>query len=101
MLKLYWFGTADDEMRLTIRENAAAELRCPLTDIKIEPVKPGKYGPTVEGGIHWRPSLEVVALLTATFDTSRAPPGELWTQQIKITVSRHGGRCYLTVPLRD
>jgi len=101
MLKFYWFGSADEEMRLTIRENVEAELRSPLRDIKIEPVAPGTHGPTVEGGIHWRPSLEVVALLTANFDTSRAPPGELATQQIKITVGRRGGRCYLTVPLRN
>jgi hypothetical protein len=101
MLKLYWFGSADEEMRLTIRENVEGELRSPLKDIKIEPVAPGKYGPTVEGGIHWRPSLEVVALLTANFDTSRAPPSELATQQMKITVGRRGGRCYFTVPLRD
>jgi len=101
MLKLYWYGSADDEMRLTIRENVEAELRCPLKDIKIEPVAPGTHGPTVEGGIHWRPSLDVVALLTANFDTSRAPPGELATQQIKITVGRRGGRCYCTVPLRE
>jgi|GEM_PF-2600342 hypothetical protein len=101
MLKLYWFGSADDEMRQTIRENVEAELRSPLKDIKIEPVAPGSYGPTVEGGIHWRPSLEVVAVLTANFDTSRAPPGELATQQIKLAIGRRGGKCYFTVPLRE
>jgi hypothetical protein len=101
MLKLYWFGSADAEMRQTIRENVEAELRCPITDIKIEPVEAGRYGPTVEGGIRWRPSLDVVALLTANFDTSHAPPGELATQQIKLTVGRRGGRCYFTVPLRE
>jgi hypothetical protein len=101
MLKLYWFGSADDEMRQTIRENVEAELRSPLKDIKIDPVAPGSHGPRVEGGIRWRPSLEVVALLTANFDTSRAPPGELATQQIKLTVGRRGGKCYFTVPLRE
>jgi hypothetical protein len=101
MLKLYWFGSADDEMRQTIRENVEGELRSPLKDIKIEPVKPGEHGPTVEGGVHWRPSLEVVALLTANFDTSRALPGELATQQIKLTIGRRGGKCYFTVPLRE
>jgi len=101
MLKLYWFGSADAEMQQTIRENVEAELRCPLTDIKIEPVEPGKYGPTIEGGIHWRPSLEVVALLTANFDTSRAPVGGYHTQQVKLAVGRRGSKYYFTVPLRD
>src|SRR5262245_48225170 len=49
MLTLYWFGDAltgqaDDEMRQTIRENVVAEMRCPLKDIKIEPVEAGQHG---------------------------------------------------------
>src|SRR5262245_39334186 len=72
ILALFWFGNADDEMRQTVRENVEGEMDCPLVDFKIEPVQPGKYGPTAEGGIHWRPSLEVVALLTANFDTKSA-----------------------------
>lgn len=101
MLKLYYFGNADAEMRQTIRENVEGELRCPLTEIRVESVAPGTYGPTVEGGIHWRPSLEVVALATANFDTSKAPPGELATQQMQLTVGESGGRYYFTVPLRE
>lgn len=101
MLKLYWFGNADAEMQQTVRENVEAELRYPLTEIKIDAVAPGKYGPTVEGGIHWRPSLEVVALLTARFDTSKAPPGELATQEIQITIGKRGSTYYFTVPLRE
>jgi len=101
MLKLYWFGSADAEMRQTIRENIEAEMRCPLTDIMIEPMEPGQHGSREEGGIRWRPSREVVALLTANFDTSRAPPGGYQTQQVQLTVGRRDGACYFTVPLRD
>jgi hypothetical protein len=101
MLKLYWFGIADAEMHQIIRENVEAELRYPLTEIKLEPVAPGRHGPTVEGGNHWRPSLEVVALLTARFDTSQATPGEFATQEIQITVGKRGNKHYFTVPLRE
>jgi hypothetical protein len=101
LLALYWFGSADDEMRLTIRENVDAELRCPLIDVKLEPVKPGEHGPTVEGGLRWRPSLNVVAVLTANFDTSSAPAGGYYPSQVRQTVGRRGNRYYFTVPLGE
>jgi hypothetical protein len=106
MLALYWFGDslsgkADDEMRLTIRENVVAEMRCPLVDIKIEPVDPALHGPREEGGIRWRPSLEVTSMLTANFDTSAQPAGGYYTQRISARVGRRGERCYFAVPIRE
>jgi hypothetical protein len=106
MLALYWFGDslsgqADDEMRQTIRENVVAEMRCPLVDIKIEPVDPALHGPREEGGIRWRPSLEVTSLLTANFDTSAQPAGGYYTERISTRVGRRGERCYFAVPIRE
>ncbi len=101
MLKLYWFGNADAEMRQTIRENVEAELRCPLTEIKVESVAPGTHGPTVEGGVHWRPSLEVVAMFIARFDYKDAPPGQFATEEIRATVGKRGSKYYFTVPVRE
>lgn len=101
MLALYWFSTADEEMRQTIRENVEAEMRCPLVDVKIEPADPAQHGPRVEGGVRWGRSLPVIALLTANFDTSQAPVGGYHTQQARIMVGRRGGRYYFVVPLRD
>jgi hypothetical protein len=101
LLKMYWFDNADQEMRQTIRENAESELRCPLVSAEFAPAVPGEHGPRTEGGIRWRPSLEVVALLTAKFDTSRAPVGGFYTEQVQLTVGERGGRYYFTVPLRE
>ncbi len=106
MLKLYWFGDpfsgqADDEMRLTIRENVVAEMRCPLVDIKIEPADPGEHGPRVEGGVRWRPSLEVTAMVTANFDTSAKPVGGYYTERLRHGAGRRGGQCYFVVPIRE
>lgn len=106
MLQLYWFGEAlsgqaDDEIRLTIRENVVAEMRCPPVDIKIESVDPAEHGPKVEGGIRWRPSLEVTAMVTANFDTSAKPVGGYYTERLKAGVGRRGGRCYFAVPVRE
>ncbi|MFL5339272.1 MAG: hypothetical protein ACJ8F7_03815 [Gemmataceae bacterium] len=71
MLQLYCWDGVDSELRETIRGNVTDEFRQPLTDVKIEPPPPGKYGPTVEGGIRWKPNLPVVAVLKVRF----APPG--------------------------
>jgi hypothetical protein len=101
MLKLYCFDGASDDMRQTIRENVEDELRHPIASASIEPVAPGTHGPTVEGGVHWRPSLEVVALLTAKFDTSKSRPGELATQQVKHSVGKKRGACLFAVPVRE
>ena len=106
MLALYWFGDAlsgqaDEEMRQTIRENVVAEMRCPLVDIKIEPVDPAVHGPREEGGIRWRPSMEVTSMLTANFDTSAKPAGGYYTERIQARVGRRGGRCYFAVPIRE
>jgi hypothetical protein len=101
LLNLYWFGNADDEMRLTIRENAAAELRCPLVSAELTPAAPGENGPRTEGGIRWRPSLDVVAVLSAKFDTSQAPVGGYYAERLQLTVGERGGRYYFTVPIRE
>jgi hypothetical protein len=101
MLSLYWFSTADEEMRQTIRENVVAAMRCPLVDVKVEPVDPAEHGPREEGGVRWGRSLPVIALLTANFDTSQAPVGGYHTQQARIMVGRRGGRYYFVVPLRE
>ena len=101
ILNLYCFDGVSDDMRQTVRENVEAELRYPIKSVSVTPVAPGTYGPTVEGGIHWRPSLEVVALMTVIFDTSRAAPGELVPQQLKLTVGRKGNASYLTAPVRE
>ena len=101
MLKLYCFDGVSEEMRETIRENVEAELRYPIASLSIDPVAPGSHGPRVEGGVRWRPSLEVVALLTVNFDTSRAAPGELATQQVRLTIGQKDGASYFTAPVRD
>ena len=101
MLKLYCFDGVSEEMRETIRENVEAELRYPIESLSIAAIAPRSHGPTVEGGVHWRPSLEVVALLTVNFDTSRAPPGQLATQQVRLTVGTKGGANSFTAPVRE
>ena len=101
MLRLYCFDGVADDMRQVIRENVEAELRYPITSAAIESVAPGTHGPTVEGGVHWRPSLEVVALLTVNFDTSRAAPVEYSTQQVKLTVGKKRGACLFAVRVRE
>jgi hypothetical protein len=101
MLKLYCFDGVSDDMRQTIRENVEDELRHPIASVSIEPVAPGTHGPTVEGGVHWRPSLEVIAQLIANFDTSKARPGELATQQVKHSIGKKQGTYHFTVPVRE
>jgi hypothetical protein len=101
ILDLFCFDGADAEMRETVRGNVGDELLCPIKEIRIEPTAPGTHGPTVEGGIHWRPSLEVIALMTVDYDTSAAPPGSFFFSQGQHTVGQKGGRYYLTVPVRE
>lgn len=101
MLALYWFATADQEMRETVRENVVAAMRCPLVDVRIEPVDPAQHGPREEGGVRWGRSLTVIALLTANYDTSSAPVGGYHTEQARIMVGRRGSRYYFAVPLRE
>jgi hypothetical protein len=101
ILSLYCFDGVSEDMRQTVRQNVEAELRYPIKSVSVVPTAPGSHGPTVEGGVHWRPSLQVVALLTVTFDTSRAAPGELVPQQLRLTVGKKGDVSYFTAPVRE
>src|SRR6516164_7960452 len=51
MLKLYCWDGVDSELRETIRGNVRDELLQSVADLKIEAPSPGKFGPTVEGGV--------------------------------------------------
>jgi len=74
MLQLYCFDGVDAEMREVVRGNVRDELLHPVTDLQIVDAPPGKHGPRVEGGIHWKPNLTVVKVLKAKF--APAAPGE-------------------------
>jgi hypothetical protein len=101
LLVLYELSGTSADMRETIRENMAASLPYPITNIAITPAPPGEHGPRTEGGIRWRPSLEVTHLLTIDFDTSRAPPDAFAANQLVLTVGEKGGRHFLTAPVRE
>jgi hypothetical protein len=101
LLALYELKGASADMRETIRENMAASLPYPITNIAITPAPPGEHGPRTEGGIRWRPSLEVTHLLTIDFNTSRAPPDAFAANQLVLTVGEKGGRHFLTAPVQE
>jgi hypothetical protein len=101
LLALYELKGASADMRETIRENLAASLPYPITNIALASAPPGLHGPRTEGGIRWRPSLEVAHLLTIDFDTSRAPPDAFAANQLVLTVGEKGGRYLLTAPVRE
>ena len=84
MLQLYCLDGVDAELRETIRGNITDEFRQPLTDAKIEPPQPGKHGPTVEGGIRWKPNLPVVAVLKVRYAPPRPGSG------LGLTAAEHG-----------
>jgi len=85
MLKLYCWDGVDNEMRETVRGNVQDELEQPVTDLEFVAVKPGEIGPTVEGGIRWKPNLPVVAMLQDRYSKPR--PG---TQVTHSEASREG-----------
>jgi hypothetical protein len=100
MLQLYCFDGVDAEMRDVVRGNAKDELRQPVTDLQIVEAEPGKHGPTVEGGIRWRPSLPVVAVMKAQF--AKAPPGSgFWVSEAEHTLGIKSGQYRITVPVRE
>lgn len=101
MLKLYCLDGVSQEMREVVRENIGAELRHPIAAMKFETVPAGKFGPTEEGGIRWRPSLDIVAVLTVDFDVSRAAPGEYATKQAQLAVGKKGSKYYFAAPVRE
>jgi hypothetical protein len=92
--------SVDAQMRETVRENVQDELRQPIAEIEIVPVEPGKYGPRDEGGIRWKPNLNVVSVLKVRF--TPPPPGSgLSVSDAKHTVGLQGGHYKITVPIRD
>ncbi len=101
LLALYELNGTSADMRETIRENLEASLPYPITNIALASAPPGLHGPRTEGGIRWRPSLEVAHLLTIDFDTSRAPPDAFAANQLVLTVGEKGGRYLLTAPVRE
>lgn len=101
ILALYCFDGADAEMRETIRGNVRDELLAPIKAIHIEPADPQAHGPRDEGGIRWRPSLDVIALMTVEYDTSSVPPGSFVFTESQHTVGTRDGRYQLTVPVRE
>jgi hypothetical protein len=101
ILALYCFDGADAEMRETVRGNVSDELLAPIKSIRIDPADPQAHGPRTEGGIRWRPSLEVIALMTVEYDTSSVPPGSFVFTEAQHTVGKKRGRYQLTVPVRE
>lgn len=101
MLALYCWDDVSEEMRETVRENVAAELRQPIADIKMQPAEPGQHGPKEEGGIRWRPSLPVTAVMEVRFHPGKPAPGEWSVDRMGYTVGTKYGRCYFTVPVRE
>jgi len=101
ILALYCFDRVDAEMRETVRGNVSDELLAPIKSIRIEPADPQAHGPRAEGGIRWRPSLDVVALMTVEYDTSSVPPGSFVFTQAQHPVGKSGRRYQLTVTVRE
>lgn len=100
MLELYCWDGVDAQMRETVRENVQDELRQPIADIEFVPVEPGKYGRRDEGGIRWKPNLNVVSLLKVRY--TPPPPGSgLTVSEAKHTLGQQGGQYRITVPIRD
>ena len=100
MLKLYCWDGVDAQMRDTVRENVQDELRQPISDIEFVAVEPGKYGPRDEGGIRWKPNLNVVSVLKVRYTKPPAGSG-LTLSEAKHTVGLQGGQYKMTVPIRD
>jgi hypothetical protein len=100
MLKLYCWDGVDAEMRETVRGNVEGELRQPVTELEIVPADPAQHGPRVEGGIRWRPSLPVVAVLKAKY--AKAPPGSGWNvEAADYTLGLKEGHYRMTVPVKE
>jgi hypothetical protein len=100
MLQLYCWDGVDADLRETIRGNVQDELSQSVADVKIEPPPPGKYGPTVEGGIRWKPNLPVVAVLKARFSPSPGRRG-LALSQAEYGLGLKDGQYRLVVNVRD
>ena len=100
MLKLYCWEGVDAEMRDTVRGNVQDELRQPIADIEIVAAEPGKYGPRDEGGIRWKPNLNVVSVLKVRYKPAPSGSG-LSVSEAKHTVGQQGGQYKITVPVRD
>ena len=96
MLKLYCWDGVDAEMR----ENVQDELRQPIADIELAPVEPGKYAPRDEGGIRWKPNLNVVLELKVRYKKP-SPGSGLTVSEAKHTVGLQVGQYRITVPIRD
>jgi hypothetical protein len=101
ILKLYWLSGASDDTRAVTRENVEHELDHPIADIQIAPVPPGQPAVREEGGVRWRETLPVVALMTVNYDTSRKQAGEFAVGQAVFAVGIKSDRCYFTVPVRE
>lgn len=100
MLKLYCFDGADAQMQQTVRENVYDEMAAAPTNLEWLEADPAKHGPREEGGIRWKPSLPVVAILKVSYP--RASPG----QGLALTEATHavgikGGKYLITVPVRE
>jgi hypothetical protein len=54
-------------MRKTVQENIQDELSQPIADMEFVSVEPGKYGPRDEGGIRWKPNLNVDVVLKVRY----------------------------------
>jgi hypothetical protein len=74
MLQLYCWDGVDAELRETVRGNVHDQIAQPVAELRIESPPPGKYGPTNEGGVRWKPNLPVIAVLKVRF--SPAPKGK-------------------------
>jgi hypothetical protein len=100
MLQLYCWDGVDAELRETIRGHVQDELSQPVADVKIESPPPGKYGPTVEGGVRWKPNLPVVAVLKVRFSPSSGRRG-LALSQAEYGLGLKDGQYRLVVNVRD
>jgi hypothetical protein len=100
MLKLYCWDGVDQEMRKTVQENIQDELSQPIADMEFVSVEPGKYGPRDEGGIRWKPNLNVALVLKIRY--TKPPSGTgLSLSEAKHTLGLQNGQYRITVPIRD
>ena len=100
MLKLYCWDGVDQEMRKTVQENIQDELSQPIADMEFVSVEPGKYGPRDEGGIRWKPNLNVDVVLKVRY--TKPPSGTgLSLSEAKHTLGLQNGQYRITVPIRD
>jgi hypothetical protein len=100
MLALYCWDGVDSELRDTVRGNVEGEMSQPIKDLEIVPAAPGKYGPTVEGGIHWRPNLPVTAVLKVQYARARPSTG-LHVSSAQHLLGMQGGDYKIVVRVRE